>query len=241
MTDAKPTVRSASYLSPPDFHRLNWACRPIREAFGGPPYLVGSVLTRPDYRDIDLRLILDDDVFEAMFGEHDGLITTRKATALLLLNIAVSDLIQRAANPPAPIDFQFQSMTQANVPDHGMRNPMGMPWMSAQRIQLRRTKGWRLPAGVIVVSRPSKWGNPHRVIGANRVVEPFGLEHWCATGEARGVAVRLYREDLADGRLPYTDEDVAAELRGKDLACWCQLDQPCHADVLLELANKDAS
>jgi hypothetical protein len=121
-------TRLASYLSPPDFHRLNWACQPIRAAFGEPPYLVGSVLTRPDYRDIDLRLILDDDVFEAMFGPIDGLITRRRtAPALLLLNIAVSDLIAKAASAPAPIDFQFQSMTAANVPEHGMRNPMGIP------------------------------------------------------------------------------------------------------------------
>jgi hypothetical protein len=123
----KPTARSASYLSPPDFHRLNWACRPVAQAFGSPPYLVGSVLTRSDYRDIDLRLILDDDVFESMFGEREGLVSLRKASALLLMNIAVSDLIQRAANPPAPIDFQFQSMTEANVPEHGERNPMGLP------------------------------------------------------------------------------------------------------------------
>jgi hypothetical protein len=124
----KPTARAGSYLSPPDFHRLNWACQPIRAAFGRPPYLVGSVLTRPDYRDIDLRLILDDDVYESMFSATDGLITKRQPKAtLLLLNIALSDLIQRSANPPAPIDFQFQSMTEANVPEHGVRNAMGVP------------------------------------------------------------------------------------------------------------------
>jgi hypothetical protein len=125
---SKPSARSASYLSPPDFHRLNWACQPIRAAFGSPPYLVGSVLTRPDYRDIDLRMILDDQVYDSMFGEVDALLVNRKPSAsLLLLNIAVSDLISKAANPPVPIDFQFQSMTEANVPEHGMRNPMGMP------------------------------------------------------------------------------------------------------------------
>jgi len=32
--------------------------------------------------------------------------------------------------------------------------------------------------------------------------------------------------------------DVQRELRGKDLACWCPLDQPCHADILLEVANR---
>lgn len=38
---------------------------------------------------------------------------------------------------------------------------------------------------------------------------------------------------------PTTVDDVRRELRGKDLVCWCPLDQPCHADVLLELANRD--
>ena len=50
-------------------------------------------------------------------------------------------------------------------------------------------------------------------------------------------AVASYRADLFAGRLPVTIEDVKTELRGKDLACWCPLDQPCHADVLLEIAN----
>lgn len=126
----KSSVRPASYLSPPDLHRLDWACRPVRDAFGEPPYLVGSALTRPDFRDIDLRLILADEVVEAMFGHEafgvrgDG----KPNKARLLLNIALSDLIARAANAPAPIDFQIQSVSEANVPEHGMRNPMGMRW-----------------------------------------------------------------------------------------------------------------
>ncbi len=41
----------------------------------------------------------------------------------------------------------------------------------------------------------------------------------------------------ADGSLPFTTEQVRRELRSKNLACWCPLDQPCHADVLLEIAN----
>lgn len=119
----------ASFLSPPDFHRLNWACRPITEAFGEPPYLVGSVLTRPDFRDIDIRLILDDEVVERMFGASGafGLHCDGDPKAVrLLVNIALSDLIAKAANPPAPIDFQIQSMAEANVPEHGARNPMGV-------------------------------------------------------------------------------------------------------------------
>lgn len=122
----KPRERISSYLSPPDFHRLEWACRPIVEAFGTPPYLVGSVLARPDFRDIDLRLILDDSVVEAMFALKGDWTDGNPEAARLLVNIALSDLITKAANPPAPIDFQIQSMTEANVPEHGRRNPMGI-------------------------------------------------------------------------------------------------------------------
>ena len=50
--------------------------------------------------------------------------------------------------------------------------------------------------------------------------------------------MRRYREDLLAGRLAITVEDVERELHGRDLACYCPLDEPCHADVLLELANR---
>ena len=74
------------------------------------------------------------------------------------------------------------------------------------RIQLRRTKGWRKPPGAIVVARPSRWGNPHRV-------DEVG----------RAEAVRRYRDDLNAGRLPFSVDDVRRELAGHDLACWCPL------------------
>jgi hypothetical protein len=76
-----------------------------------------------------------------------------------------------------------------------------------------------LPEGTVVVTRPTKWGNPH----------PLEL--------GRAEAVRRYREDLLAGRLRVTVADAKRELRGRDLACYCPLDEPCHADVLLEVAN----
>jgi len=55
----------------------------------------------------------------------------------------------------------------------------------------------------------------------------------------RAEAVRRYREDLLGGRLAITVTDVRRELRGLDLACYCPLDdEPCHADVLLVIANE---
>jgi Domain of unknown function (DUF4326) len=89
-----------------------------------------------------------------------------------------------------------------------------------QRFQRSRRKGAHLPAGVVVVTRPTKWGNPH----------PLAL--------GRPEAVRRYRADLLSGRLAVTVEDVRGELRGRDLACYCPLDEPCHADVLLAVASE---
>jgi Domain of unknown function (DUF4326) len=88
------------------------------------------------------------------------------------------------------------------------------------RIQLRRTGGWRKPAGVVVVSRPSKWGNPFRV----------GVD-----GDA-AFCVAAHRRALVAGELAVTVADVRRELAGRDLACWCPVGAPCHADVLLALA-----
>jgi hypothetical protein len=111
--------RRASYLSPPDFTRLDWACERVRDAFGEPVYLVGSVTERPDFRDIDLRLILSDAKVQRIFGKNGAL--------RQLLNVALSRFIQDTAFPPAPVDFQIQSLTEANAPaNSGTRNPLGV-------------------------------------------------------------------------------------------------------------------
>lgn len=105
----------------------------------------------------------------------------------------------------------------------------------AQRIQRKRTKGWRMPEGAVYVGRGSKWGNPHRV-GVSLARNTDGTYRYMTAKDA----VAAYRDET----LPYWTEHRRAdqllpleELRGKDLACWCPLDQPCHADVLLEVAN----
>lgn len=115
-----------------------------------------------------------------------------------------------------------------------------------QRIQLRRTKGWRKPEGAVVVARPGRWGNPFKV-GAH-VLRRTGRAD---TGrslyigfdvETPAEAVDLYREWLLEDQSekPLALRPLVGGLRGRDLACWCPLDQPCHADVLLDLANPEA-
>lgn len=109
-----------------------------------------------------------------------------------------------------------------------------------KRIQLRRTKGWRMPANTVRVCRPGRWGNPFRW---NYWVDEAG---W-STSRAREFVVNQFRACMT-GRDAPENPDYAEridwmrahlpEIRGKDLACFCPLDSVCHADVLLDLANR---
>lgn len=131
------------------------------------------------------------------------------------------------------------------------------------RIQRRRTAGWTLaaattnPLGAVIVSRPSRFGNPFRV--EDNLVELIdGRTLACQTpSSARCTAASQYRDWLdgegpdavAAGRQVFDRRRVLADLhllRGKDLACTCPLPAPgqpdhCHAAVLLELANQPAA
>lgn len=108
------------------------------------------------------------------------------------------------------------------------------------RIQRKRTKGWKMPPNTVYVGRPGKWGNPFKV--GDTVKNHFGTEFKIETVEG---AINCYRNlvliklnpgfILGHGELVMNAD--LSELKGKDLACWCKEGQPCHADVLLELAN----
>lgn len=101
-----------------------------------------------------------------------------------------------------------------------------------QRIQRQRRAGWRMPPNTVYVGRPTKWGNPF-------VPADLGETH--SHHAAVLDCVRSFRAAVERNDGDYIDFDIAdlKQLRGKNLACWCPLDQPCHADVLLELANRD--
>lgn len=142
-----------------------------------------------------------------------------------------------------------------------------------QRIQRKRTKGWRMPEGAVYVGRPSRWGNPFQDGPSSLARMPAihhpehaweyegrisaaGMRHDYHHGDGHVTVVHVrrmtptelvecFRAYLAGGGWPLdwaprsqpTVDDIRSSLHGRDLACWCPLDQPCHADVLLELAN----
>lgn len=137
----------------------------------------------------------------------------------------------------------------------------GMKSTRPRRIQRRRVKGWRMPEGAVYVGRGTRWGNPFRV-GKTQMRSPRldgqpGWEHegrLCKTsGEGHAFhhgdgqvtwhdirdatakeCVDLYREWVTARPVA----EIREHLRGRDLACWCPLDAPCHADVLLDIANE---
>jgi len=100
------------------------------------------------------------------------------------------------------------------------------------RIQRRRVKGWRMPANTLCVTRPGVFGNP---FGGDRNEAVRAYRAWLKgepTGHLYAALDKGHRDEVLR-RLP--------ELRGKNLACFCDFSGPCHADVLLEVANADDS
>jgi hypothetical protein len=115
------------------------------------------------------------------------------------------------------------------------------------RIRLSRKKGWKMPPNTVKVDRTTPYGNPYRK-GGYLDKGPFAGTTIRDTAHAVEVYRRWVTEALAGNAIPNdhgttpTAHDVRltiAGLRGKNLACWCKIGAPCHADILLDLANAD--
>jgi len=112
------------------------------------------------------------------------------------------------------------------------------------RIQRKRTRGWRMPDGAVYVGRPSRWGNPFRPAVNDTVEYAVAAFRALLTFDHQWFRSHGGYTDYAGFIMSYVllDEDDVWELleplRGKQLACWCPLTRPCHADVLCELANR---
>jgi Domain of unknown function (DUF4326) len=130
-----------------------------------------------------------------------------------------------------------------------------------ERIQLKRTRGWRLPEGAIKVDRSTRWGNPfepgRRVIAPGAYGSLASPYHGCRPSGVHGTGPRAYEirrvRDRPDAVALFASyvradpsgwppDDIRYSLGGLDLACWCPLPAEgdpdvCHAAVLLRLAN----
>ena len=107
--------------------------------------------------------------------------------------------------------------------------------MKLIRVQRKRTKGFKLPENTVCVTRGTKFGNPFKVgdplIPTNK--EAVSLyKNWLNLQQ-------VYYNIMADKYFePPTEADIVKALRGKNLACYCGLDEFCHADILLKIANE---
>ena len=91
-----------------------------------------------------------------------------------------------------------------------------------------------MPPNTVSVARPGKWGNMYRI--GDNLSYYLGPSAKSATAEQ---CVELYRNEweAAFATVPEVAQQALEPLRGKNLACWCKVGDPCHADILLELAN----
>lgn len=98
------------------------------------------------------------------------------------------------------------------------------------RFQRKRTKGWKMPEGGICCTRPGPWGNPFATADEFRtLIEAIvGI-----SGQSEFHAVDLRQFAAVNWQAQHIHE-----LRGRPLGCYCRLDQPCHVDVLCEIANR---
>lgn len=107
----------------------------------------------------------------------------------------------------------------------------GLAMAEPVRVQRKRVKGWKMPPNTVYVGRPSKWGNPWSASHHDHEHHP-AVPFVPPSDEANS------REEAVAKFRAYVPQLDLTELRGKNLACWCHLNWPCHADVLLEIANR---
>ena len=139
--------------------------------------------------------------------------------------------------------------------------PSSRCYSKPTRVQRSRKKGWKMPLNTIYVGRGSKWGNPLRVMGDMIYIDAgyrrkvFSKWFYLCFGDA-SKCVQIYKfivtGIMGSGKLGVSLKDEPdilywanyfsklnfKELKGKNLSCWCKHSEPCHSDVLLELANK---
>lgn len=134
-------MSKSCYIGAPAHFALEMACKQIRAAFApgddgyGDIFIVGSCLERPDWRDVDVRMMLDDDSFAAMFPSvirpYDAGGTWEFDPRWTLMVTSISEWMKRQTG--LPIDFQFQPMTHANEKHAGKRYAAGLTYVEPKR------------------------------------------------------------------------------------------------------------
>lgn len=125
LKEPRPTMeprRKGVYVGAPACFNLELECQILNRAFDGQCYLVGSALERSDWRDVDVRMMMDDDAFAALFphaGEQWEFDARR-----LLMTTCISKRLSDATG--LHVDFQFQPQTHANARHKGPRNALGL-------------------------------------------------------------------------------------------------------------------
>lgn len=189
-----------SALSPRQMFLLDEACKPIHDAFctaktekGIPSglYLVGTAMDRGPYRDVDVRLMLND-------KRYDRLCKTFGQNTVNFLGLAIGEYL--ASRTGLPIDFQFQRITEANENHHGARNPLGTRRLRSYAGDAQRKpadaehRGHHVsdvpfcvdPGWVRSIVIPNTDGTGFRILEWQPGV--MGFEHRCDRGE-RGVII----------------------------------------------------
>ena len=101
------------------------------------------------------------------------------------------------------------------------------PAPAPHRVQLKRSKGWKMPANTLKIDRTTCWGNPFTSQECGSI----------AAAVAKHAAWMRGELTAPDGREPPARSEIRQALGGHNLACWCALEGPCHAELLLEIAN----
>ena len=97
-----------------------------------------------------------------------------------------------------------------------------------QRVQLKRSAGWKMPANTVKVDRTTRWGNPFTIAECGSAAIAVAQHGRWMRGEI----------GAPGGLEPPSRDALRSALAGRNLACWCGLNGPCHADLLLMLANR---
>lgn len=137
LTPSPAERKKVSYIGAPACFALEQACKHLKDAFCGGEdfggvYVVGSALERPDWRDVDVRMILADETFQKLFPDaHITNALWEFDHRWTLMTVAISSWLKTLTG--LPIDFQIQPMTFANERHKGYRHPVGLRYVSARQ------------------------------------------------------------------------------------------------------------